>query len=361
MPLSSTRRILASGLLLGITWAAPSGPAVAAVAADPAILREPTWTIPGVSAVRARVEQWPSGTASPAVDPAGAAATAAAWDDVAAGRCDLLDAVVAVMATHEPRAADLVATAAQGRDPQVEWLGDPTTDAFVRDAMTLWWGRELVRRDRFDEALPLLSRLEVGDSVDPAAVLFLRGACAHWLLRIDEATETLDRLLEREEEIPVRYARVARLLRADIASVDAESLDHIARRMRDASRRLDHGRAGPDTRAVQDGVIASLDALIKRLEDEQRQDQQADASSAAAGGAGQGAGGGRPMDDSRVARGRGTGEVRSRDLAPGDAWGNLPPHDREQALQQIGREFPPHYREAIEQYFKRLATGGEDR
>ena len=27
------------------------------------------------------------------------------------------------------------------------------------------------------------------------------------------------------------------------------------------------------------------------------------------------------------------------------------------ALQQIGREYPAHYREAIEQYFKRLATG----
>ena len=32
-------------------------------------------------------------------------------------------------------------------------------------------------------------------------------------------------------------------------------------------------------------------------------------------------------------------------------------HEREQALQQIGREFPAHYREAIEQYFKRLAAG----
>ena len=35
--------------------------------------------------------------------------------------------------------------------------------------------------------------------------------------------------------------------------------------------------------------------------------------------------------------------------------------DQPAALQQIGREFPPHYREAIEQYFKRLANGAEDR
>jgi hypothetical protein len=53
--------------------------------------------------------------------------------------------------------------------------------------------------------------------------------------------------------------------------------------------------------------------------------------------------------------------VTRRDLGDGDGWGNLPPHERDEALQQIGREFPAHYREAIEQYFKRLASGGESR
>ena len=67
------------------------------------------------------------------------------------------------------------------------------------------------------------------------------------------------------------------------------------------------------------------------------------------------------MDDSRIAGGKGPGEVQSRDLGDGEGWGDLPPHQREEALQQIGREFPPHYREAIEQYFKRLASGGEQR
>ena len=113
------------------------------------------------------------------------------------------------------------------------------------------------------------------------------------------------------------------------------------------------------TREVQDGVIESLDALIKQLEDQQ-QGQQGQASAGAGGGSGQG-GAGRPMEDSRIAGGRGPGDVRARDLEAGDGWGNLPPHDRERALQQIGREFPPHYREAIEQYFKRLSAGAEDR
>ena len=65
------------------------------------------------------------------------------------------------------------------------------------------------------------------------------------------------------------------------------------------------------------------------------------------------------MDDSRIADGKGPGDVTRRDIGDTEGWGNLPPHKREEALQQIGREFPAHYREAIEHYFKRLAAGNE--
>ncbi|MFM8291045.1 MAG: hypothetical protein ACKOC4_05015, partial [Planctomycetia bacterium] len=195
-------------------------------------------------------------------------------------------------------------------------------------------------------------------SVDPAALLFHRAACQHWLLDADGAIESLDRLLEREAEIPARYARLAGLLRADAAALERESLDHIARRMRDVGRRLELGRAGSGTRKVQDGVIESLDKLIKKLEERQQQPQGG--GGGAGSGSGQG-GDGVPMDDSRMAGGKGPGEVQKRDIGSADGWGNLPPHQRDEALQQIGREFPPHYREAIEQYFKRLAAGGEER
>ena len=41
-------------------------------------------------------------------------------------------------------------------------------------------------------------------------------------------------------------------------------------------------------------------------------------------------------------------------------WGNLPEKDREKALQDIGRDFPSHYREVIEEYFRRLAAEQSD-
>ncbi|MFM7207766.1 MAG: hypothetical protein ACKO4T_13980 [Planctomycetaceae bacterium] len=353
---AACRGLGVSALVLAVCLGA-AGAAVPA--GEQAFARTPTWSIPAAATVRDRVERWIADSASPAADEPMAAAEARGWDDVVAGRGDLLDAVMADVALREPRAAAMLAAASHGAEPEAAWLNEPATDAFVRDAVALWWGRELVRHDRFDEALPVLERIDVDSAVDPAAVLFLRAACEHWLLRIDAATATLDRLLEREDEIPVRYARLARLLRADAAAVTDDSLDHVARRMRDVTRRLAHGRAGAATIAVQEGVVASLDRLIDQLE---KPDDENQGGGAAGGGGGAGQGGaGSPMDDSRIARGRGPGEVRPRDLAPGESWGKLPPHERDRALQQIGREFPPHYREAIEEYFKRLATGAEDR
>lgn len=51
--------------------------------------------------------------------------------------------------------------------------------------------------------------------------------------------------------------------------------------------------------------------------------------------------------------------------APGDAndrntiaragWGNLPDKERAKAEQEIGRNFPPHYREALKKYTEELA------
>lgn len=325
---------------------------------DPELAREASWTQPTVAAVRARLAEALAGRDTALGGEA--AAVEAAWKAAATGRRDLLDVVIQALAAQDPRSAAAVQATSQGGDPDPEWLTDPQAGTFVRDAVRLWWGRELVRRDRFDEALPLLVDLDVSGSVDPAALLFHRGCCQHWLLARDAAVESFERLLEREAELPTRYARLARLLRADIAAVDDDSLDHIARRMKDVRRRLDLGKAGPETKRVQAGVIESLDKLIADLEQQQQQ-QQGQAGAAGGGGAGgQGGAAGRPMDDSKLARGLGKGEVRKKDLGIGAGWGDLPPHEREAALQQIDREYPPYYREAIEQYFKRLATGAEE-
>jgi hypothetical protein len=117
-------------------------------------------------------------------------------------------------------------------------------------------------------------------------------------------------------------------------------------------RRLDLGRAGPRVRGIEDGIVESLDKLIKELEEQQQQQQS--------GAAGNNIQSQTPMPDSQLAGGRGRGEVTRRNIGSESGWGNLPPKDREEALQQIGREFPSHYRDVIQQYFRRLAAEGSE-
>jgi hypothetical protein len=62
------------------------------------------------------------------------------------------------------------------------------------------------------------------------------------------------------------------------------------------------------------------------------------------------------MQDSQLPSMQAPMEVDQRDIGHKSGWGDLPPRERERALQQIGRDFPAHYRELIEQYFRELAA-----
>jgi hypothetical protein len=96
--------------------------------------------------------------------------------------------------------------------------------------------------------------------------------------------------------------------------------------------------------------------LIKEMEDQQQQQQQAAAGQQ---------GGNQPMplkplEDSRPMGGKGEGKVANKPVGDSSGWGDLPPRERQEALQQIGKEFPAHYRDMIEQYFRKLATENEN-
>ena len=52
--------------------------------------------------------------------------------------------------------------------------------------------------------------------------------------------------------------------------------------------------------------------------------------------------------------------MKSKNIGNRIGWGDLPPKEREEAMQQISKEFPSHYRDVIEQYFRRLAAEDED-
>lgn len=101
------------------------------------------------------------------------------------------------------------------------------------------------------------------------------------------------------------------------------------------------------TQETEQQVIAKLDALIKKLE--QELDQM---------GQNGGRAGNRPKNpakDSIIRDGPGgMGDLHAA-RQQGKQWGTLPPKERERIMQSLTDGFPPHYQEILEKYYRRMA------
>ena len=133
---------------------------------------------------------------------------------------------------------------ADQRPQEFAWLADSETPALVRNNMRLYYARWLVQAGYYDEAIAWTDGLKTDDVVAPATLLFYRAAALHQVVEPDQANAAVVRLLERPDDVPRRYLKLALLMQQDLAGLEDESLDHIARRMSDIRRRLALGRAG---------------------------------------------------------------------------------------------------------------------
>ncbi len=224
----------------------------------------------------------------------------------------------------------------------------------IRAALRTWIGRELVRARYYDEALPIFAEVDPAISPDAVSLLFYRAVCYHSLLKTKEALADLRTLLQHKDDIPVRYSRIAEMMIADIEPLKEDSLDEISRLMTDVTRRLDLGRADEPTQQREQEVIDKLTKLIDKVEKQQQQQQQQQQGGQQGGSPKSGQS--QPMQDSQIAGANGQGDVDRKNTDDKNSWGNLPPAERQESLQQISRDLPTHYREAIEAYFRKLAT-----
>ena len=342
-----TRIIVAALSLMGIAL-------LSARAADE-LEKRATWSIPATADVKAKLDDYLAGKT---LDETAKLKIDALWPDEATplDGSELLDRLTASLAVVDPKAAQVVAACqleiATLPPPKFEILGDESSPIFVRDNLRLLVGRWLASNHLVDESLEALKDAKPENVADPATLLFHQSVGYHRLLKKDECLAAVNKLLEREAELPRRYVTLAHLMEADIKPLKVDSLDEIARLMEDVRRRLALARAGKVVRDEEDTIIAKLEKMIEELEKQQQQQQQQQSGQA----------GGRqpnnPMQDSQAAQLRGAGEVDPKSLGKKDGWGNLPPKERQEVMQQIGRELPAHFRETIEEYFKRLAQDG---
>lgn len=312
---------------------------------------EPSWELPEYRVVRRQVLKWIKESRFKAKLRTRARSLWPSVDLRNSDGSDLLQRAADTFTVVDERARHLV-TACNAEyqgpvPPEASWLRDETVPDFVRNNLSLYYARWLAQRGLYDEVVAALEGLTPSDVVDPAGLLFYRTVAYQQLVEPEQSRTALAQLLEHEDALPRRYQQVAQLLDRDLTGLKDESLDHIARRMNDVRRRLDFGRAGKEVQMVEKGVLDSLDRLIKKLEEQQQQQQ-----CSSSGGAQQSS---KPMQDSQLPSMRAPMQVEQRDIGSKSGWGDLPPKEREQALQQIGREFPGYYRDLIEQYFRELA------
>jgi hypothetical protein len=347
---SSKATALLAALLLG---AAASGVRGSDGLDQDAFEKRPEIKAPEAEQVRASLDAWLEDRQA---DDQAKAAVEALWrPGNAVTAADRLERAAASFAAADPRAHKLLelCNTARRRGPLAPqaWLQSNETPAFERNNLRLYYGRWLAHQGLFDEALEQLGELKVEDVVDPASLLFYQGVAYQRLLKKEEALAALRRLLDGVADRPARYSSVAELMLSDLEQLKDESLDHISRQMSDIRRRLGLGRAGKKVRKVEDDVIAALDKLIDEMEKQQQ--QSSSSSSAGSSGSMQPT---KAMQDSRIAGAKGKGDVNRRNIGKTAGWGDLPDKQREEALQQIGKDFPSHYRDAIEQYFRKLAS-----
>jgi hypothetical protein len=316
---------------------------------SPSAKPAPAWQPPRAEQIKTEALAWLDANKA---EPAVRSKAEAIWSKLptAPTEDDLLVRLARTFALVDANAAKLVALCSQSRGqfmvPSQSWLRDPKLPPLFANNLRLLFGRWLVEATLYDEALEQISDLAPRDVVAPASLLFHQSIVYHALLNKESGLKSIDVLLQGADASPRRYVALAEMMQDDLKGLDEDSLDHIARRMGDIHRRLDLGRAGPKVRKVQKGVIESLDKMIEKLE---KQQQQCNSS-------GGGSQSRSPMQDSQIAGGNGPGNVERKNIGSQSGWGDLPPKEREEAMQQIGRDFPSHYRDAIEQYFRRLAA-----
>jgi hypothetical protein len=335
------------GVLIGICTTLP------AVAQDD-LGKRASWTAPTAGEVKADLLVW---LRSHEVAEETKLQIETLWPEEALPQpgADLLEHVAITIAVLDKRAEPLIGLC-RGNAPVFlpappEMLFDENLHDFPRNNLRLYYGRWLAQHSFYDEGMEMLEGLLPGDVVDPASLLFYQSVSYHRLLKKDECLKVVERLLENESSLPQRYLTVARLMESDIKPLKTDSLDEISRMMDDIRRRLHLGRAGTRVRDEEEDVIAKLDKMIEEMEKKQKQQQ----SSGNSGGNLQPS---NPAQDSQALGGKGPGDVDPKRLQNKSSWGNLPPKERQEALQQISKDLPAHFRDVIEEYFRKLARDG---
>jgi len=225
-----------------------------------------TLATPSVETARSEAQAWLKGVGK------SDAASQQAFDGIWKADRPVIDCVADTLALGDADAAKLLADARDISKPAPTTvpatLRDAKKPAFYRANLALAYTKALSQRRVYEEGLDALRTVKAEDVIDPAAFLFHKAVAEHGLMLKPEAESTVLRLLDEVPESPERYRTVAALMYFDMQSWQDKDLGWISRKMDNIERRLDLSRGGPQTQKMQKEVVARLDEIIKKLENQ---------------------------------------------------------------------------------------------
>jgi hypothetical protein len=180
----------------------------------------------------------------------------------------------------------------------------------------------------------------------------MHAGCLLAELRYEGAHAALGRFLKDHQDGDPRLLAEAEKILAELASRRPGGLGEIADLMGHCGRRLGRGDSGGEVQGRQQRIVELLDRLIEASEKQEsnaadlngRGDSRSQASQS-------------PMQQSQLpgASPEGAPGGLDRSVNPGEAWGRMPPEQRERILQALDDRFPARYRRLVEQYYEQLA------
>lgn len=264
---------------------------------------------------------------------------------------ELLDLAVSSFASCDRATQRLLETSfTQGPLESVVYDGIRASD-FYQNQVSLLHGRWLTQHRFYDDALPLLEKLDPDSVVDPAGLLFYKAVCQAELLERKDALDTLALLLNNTLDVPHRFQVIAEMMTQDLNGQSEEGMQQVERLMKDVERRLEIGESGKSTQKQGDAIISALDKMLEEME---KQNQQQD------GGGGQGSNpqnqpGQQGASESQIKGGSANGEADRKNLEGEGSWGMMDQKAEAKARELIRGRLPANFLDQIGRFSKKLA------
>ncbi|MDR2169710.1 MAG: hypothetical protein LBP59_06180 [Planctomycetaceae bacterium] len=235
-------------------------------------------------------------------------------------------------------------------------LGDSKSTQYLYNSLRMYLALKLVQGRFYSDAIKILEEIKPENCINPAELFITKAIIYNGLSLNEDGLEAIKDFRNVEKNgsmISRRHLELAKLLEFEMKNgkENDNNPQNISKKMDNARRILGKGDPGKEAQETEDDILKSLEKLIEKIE-EQAKKQNGEAQ-----GNSDSLKSNSPAKDSKIIGGKAPGNVDRKALDQDGGWGNLPPKEREAALSKIEREFPSHYRDIIESYFKEMANG----